>query len=353
MDFTEADVMEELRELGYANIPKDKLGEFMSDLRQLMQHERSQTDTEDFSLASSAADDSSDGLARYPQHTDFHWGTKQQRQNRNGNQDVSFSSADTPRSAFEKSKVPLNENSFFTESFGDRRTDNWDPRERTSPKRFVRTERRLLEDESVLSSASSSANNSIVVKRKTLRRTADGKPRDISTEEVTLVEDEDDLATLDGNENAALEELPHDFDDDEVDYELRAMTRHVASRRPRSAGSESSTSSSQGGPLPSFIRPLPEVRRRRHDPVNRYHQYNDAWSNQRAPGEKHHKALRWAVREQMQRREEIITPIQRYYVPNDFVPPTDKKRQNLRWEIRTKLAHKQNPSKPTAFNVWM
>lgn len=263
--------MEELRELGYDNIQKDKLGEFMSDLRQLMQHERSRTDTEDFSFASSAADDLSDGLARYPQHTDFHWGAKQPRRNRNGNQDVSSSSTDTPRSAFEKSKVPLNENSFYTESFGDRRTDNWDPRERTSPKRFVRTERRLREDDSVLSSASSSANNSIVVKRKTLRRFAEGKPRDISTEEVTLVEDEDDLATLDGNENAALEDLPHDFDDDddEVDYESRAMTRHVATRRPRSTGSESSTSSSQGGPLPSFIRPLPEVRRRRHDPVNR------------------------------------------------------------------------------------
>lgn len=344
MDFSEAEVMEELRELGYDNIPADKLTEFMTDLKQLMRHERSRADTEDLSFASSVADSSSDGLSRYPHHTDFHWG------NSNKNKNVSSSSNDTPRSAFEKSKVPLEENSFFNESFNERKTSiptRGDvDRERTSPKRFVRTHQRV--DDSNVSSASS--NHSYVVKRKTLRRDAEGKP-DISTEELTFVEaDDDDSATLDGNENAAFEDMP-------LDEEIgsRAVTRHVAVRRPRSAGSESSTSSSQSAALPSFIRPQPEVRRRRHDPVNRFHQYNTAWESQRAPGEKPHKQLRWAVREQMQRREEIVMPIQRYYVPNDFVPPTDKKRQNLRWEIRTKLAHKLNPAKPTptAFNVWM
>jgi len=338
MDFTEAEVMEELRELGYDNIPSDKLTEFMSDLRQLMQHERSRADTtEDFSFASS----SSDGLARYPHHTDFHWGKKKKIQQNDS------SSTDSPRSAFEKSKVPLEENSFFNESFNGRRTSipTRADRERTSPKRFVQRESKEADD-SMASSASS--NHSIVVKRKTLRRDAEGKP-DVSTEELTIVDaddDDDDRATLVDDENATFEDLP--LDDE---FDARGMSRRVASRRPISAGSDSSSSSQ--APLPSFIRPQPEVRRRRHDPVNRYHQYNSAWTAQRAPGEKPHKDLRWAVREQMQRREEIIMPIQRYYVPNDFIPPTDKKRQNLRWEIRTKLAHKLNPSKPsTAFNVW-
>jgi len=344
MEFTEAEVMEELRELGYDNVPPDKLTEFVTDLKQLMRNERSRADTEDLSFASSAADSSSDGLAQYPHHTDFHWGAKHRNVN------VSSSSSDTPRSAFVKSKVPLDENSFFNESFQERRTGapaRGDADESTSPKRFVRSLPRP--DDSNVSSASS--NNSFVVKRKTIRRDAEGKPN-ISTEEVTFIggdddDVDDDSATLDGDENGAFEDLP-------LDFGTRDVTRRVATSRPRSAGSESS-SSSQGAVLPSFIRPQPEVRRRRHDPVNRFHQYNMAWASQRAPGEKQHKDLRWAVREQMQRREEIVTPIQRYYVPNNFVPPTDKKRQNLRWEIRTKLAHKLNPSKttPSAFNVWM
>jgi len=359
VDFTEADVVEELKELGYDNIPREKLAEFMTDLKHLMeQHDRSRGDS-DISFASSAADSSShsDGLARYPHHTDFHWGRPKRK-----DFDLDVSANSSPRSAFEKSKVPLEDNSFYNDSFGCGRIISGRSRgvnddDETVPKRYVHE----AQNTSVASSASSSA-NSIPVKRKTVRRDAHGN-RDVSTEELTYVEehDEDDAATLvDGDDNDAM--LDDDADVNERDrLSGIALSRRVVGNRPRSAESESSndsrtSSASTSRPLtglPSFIRPQPEPRRQRHDPVNRYHQYNEAWTARRAPGEKQHKQLRWAVREQMQRREEIITPVQRYYVPNDFVPPTDKKRQNLRWEIRTKLAHKLNPSKNSAsFNIW-
>lgn len=374
MDFTESDVMEELRDLGYDNVPREKLTEFMADLRHLMRHERSRSDADDLSFASScvsasfpavaaAADDSSDGLARYPQHTDFRWGGSD-REKQHGSASV----ASTPRSAFEKSKIPLEDNSFYNESFNNDDDDDVDRHKRrsrrahdqeddddTSPKRFINAAAAGADD-SIASTASSA--NSIVIKRKISRRDADGN-RDISTEELTYVEgdDDDDAATLAGDD--VDEDLPLDDGDDDERVVTSALPRRVVGRRPRSAGSESSNASSASSisaraQLPSFIRPQPEVRRKRHDPVDRYHQYNEAWTAQRAPGEKHHKQIRWAVREHMQRREEIIAPVQRYYVPNNFVPPTDKKRQDLRWEIRTKLAHKLNPSeRATAFNVWM
>ena len=296
LDFTEAEVLEELRDLGYDNVPRDKLEEFMTDLKQLMRHHddsRRSRDEADVSFASSVSgvDDhanassiSSDGLARYPHHTDFHWGRGHHRRggdksNNNADavgDDVDVSVASTPRSAFEKSKVPLDENSFYNESFfsqnekkgGSNRRRQHHPHhhslhisnavddDRTSPKR-------LVNDHSIASSASSSA-NSLVVRRKVSRRDANGN-RDISTHELTYVEDdEDDAATLAGDD-AVL-----DYDDTEAPD--LTMTRRIVGRRPRSAGSESSDASStcSSRALPSFIRPQPEVRRRRCDPVNRY-----------------------------------------------------------------------------------
>lgn len=43
------------------------------------------------------------------------------------------------------------------------------------------------------------------------------------------------------------------------------------------------------------------------DPVTRYHEYRAAWERHRAPGEKAHKQLRWNVRAQMMRRDDVVT----------------------------------------------
>lgn len=42
------------------------------------------------------------------------------------------------------------------------------------------------------------------------------------------------------------------------------------------------------------------------DPVSRYAEYSKAWRNQKAPGEKAHKELRWQIRGQMLARDETI-----------------------------------------------
>ncbi|CAN8000316.1 unnamed protein product, partial [Ixodes hexagonus] len=43
------------------------------------------------------------------------------------------------------------------------------------------------------------------------------------------------------------------------------------------------------------------------DPVTRYHEYKAAWERHRVPGEKAHKQLRWNVRAQMLRRDDVVT----------------------------------------------
>jgi len=316
MEFTEEEVIEELRGLGYDNVPKDKLNDFLADLKQLARHERSKSDT-DNSFASSY-----EGLSQYPSHTSFHWGSRKSR---------------SSSRAFETSKVPVDE-SFSSTSFNST-LDAGRPTTAPSGRWRQTADRPEVADESSLSTSS-------VVRRKVSRRDAAGN-RDISLEEVTRLDEDDDKATY-------LDEF-EDLDQDEIITTLPRPLRHV---RPLSAASDSSASSlassrSLGGRLPAYIRPEPEVRRKRHDPVNRYHQYKEAWTSQLAPGEKQHKQLRWAVREQMQHKDQIVVPVHRRYVPNTFVVPTEKKRQNLRWEIRTKLAHKLNPSQPTAFDVWM
>ena len=264
VDFTEEDVVEELRELGYENVPRNKLVEFMTDLKHLMEErdERSRDGT-DLSFVDSSADSSchSDGLARYPHHTDFHWGRSKSR--KTGDADASNHSS---RSAFETSKAPLSENSFLYESLHGRERDQSPLRgldtddNETVPKRF---------DARDVSIASSSSTNSIVVKRKISRRNANGN-RDISTEELTYVEEnDDDAATLADGDDGVL-----DDDEESGAPNLLAPRRIVHRRHSQSESSNDSriSSASSARPvtaLPSFIRPKPEIRRRFHDPVNR------------------------------------------------------------------------------------
>ena len=251
-DFTEEDVLEELRELGYDNVPRDKLSEFMTDLKHLMEEreEKSRHDT-DISFADSSADISyaSDGLARYPHHTDFHWGRPKPRKSR----DVDTSAQSSP-SAFEISKAPLHRDSL---SKSLHRSQDIEESEISPP-------RGSAQDVSV---ASSSSTSSIIVKRKISRRDRDGN-RDISTEELTYVdENDDDAATLVDEDH-----LLHD--DDNCGAPDLVRPRIVGRRHSQSESSDDSRMSSAltarpSTALPSFIRPRPEIRKRYHDPVRR------------------------------------------------------------------------------------
>ncbi len=48
---------------------------------------------------------------------------------------------------------------------------------------------------------------------------------------------------------------------------------------------------------------------RKNDPVDRYQQYKQSWTAQRAPGEKTHKHLRWSVREHMLYHDEVVQKV--------------------------------------------
>jgi len=84
---------------------------------------------------------------------------------------------------------------------------------------------------------------------------------------------------------------------------------------------------------------------RKSDPVARYQQFRQSWTQQRAPGEKKHNQLRWNVREQMLAHDQVIEKKpQRVFVPNKYVVPSDKQRKSLRWQIRMDLAQGQMPA---------
>ena len=61
----------------------------------------------------------------------------------------------------------------------------------------------------------------------------------------------------------------------------------------------------------------------------------------------------YITQEQMMYKDELPKPQNqpRVYLPNSYKVPTEKKRQALRWAVRTSLAHKQMPN-ASAFEFW-
>ena len=54
---------------------------------------------------------------------------------------------------------------------------------------------------------------------------------------------------------------------------------------------------------------IPHERLKKNDPVSNYQKYKNSWQSQRAPGEKHHKELRWNVKEHMMYHDQILTKV--------------------------------------------
>lgn len=48
---------------------------------------------------------------------------------------------------------------------------------------------------------------------------------------------------------------------------------------------------------------------RKSDPVARYQQFRQSWTQQRAPGEKKHNQLRWNIREQMLAQDQVVEKV--------------------------------------------
>uniref|UniRef100_H2Z5A3 Centriolar and ciliogenesis-associated protein HYLS1 C-terminal domain-containing protein n=1 Tax=Ciona savignyi TaxID=51511 RepID=H2Z5A3_CIOSA len=187
----------------------------------------------------------------------------------------------------------------------------------------------------------------VIRKRKVLRKEIDGTPRVYNE---SLVEDNNRMYRIQGRSL------------DDSDPSLSRVSPHISlPPRPNTARPmikdhyrsvfEEFTNKQQP---PSFIRPNtsnPHTRNlKKVDPVNKYHQYKELWSNVKAPGEKSHKALRWEVKAQMMYKEEPAPRPQRVYAPNTYVVPTSKKRSALRWEVRH--AMERGLPIPTAYDVY-
>ncbi|XP_063712914.1 uncharacterized protein LOC134841070 isoform X3 [Symsagittifera roscoffensis] len=88
---------------------------------------------------------------------------------------------------------------------------------------------------------------------------------------------------------------------------------------------------------------------KRNDPVSRFNAYNEAWKERKAPGEQNRNQLRWRIREQMAVAEEVNKKRNLKPPSNPYVVPTDKKRQDLRWEVRCNLAAHKPGAKNTQY----
>nr|XP_002126027.1 hydrolethalus syndrome protein 1 homolog [Ciona intestinalis] len=185
----------------------------------------------------------------------------------------------------------------------------------------------------------------VIRKRKVLRKQVDGTPRVYNE---SLVEDNNMMYRMKGE---SLDDSFLSRVSPRIPLPPRPNTARPALKEHYRSAFEEFTNKNQP---PSFIRPSttnPHTRNlKKVDPVNKYHQYKEFWSNIKAPGEKSHRNLRWEVKAQMMYKEEPAPKPQRVYVPNTYVVPTSKKRSALRWEVRHAMEH--GLPIPTAYDVY-
>ncbi|KAF8569389.1 hypothetical protein P879_04783 [Paragonimus westermani] len=142
-------------------------------------------------------------------------------------------------------------------------------------------------------------------------------------------------------------------------------TQTVRSSRPTDfVGVNSVDEDCRGRRLSSTLiarRPTSGIpKNRRQDPVSRYHSYQRSWLTHLVPGEDARRILRWNVKTAMMHRE--VPLLQRNFaevtqlfgrdaalflkrerernlkaLQLDYVPPTDRRHDALRWSIRTAL----------------
>lgn len=326
-DFTEEEIRRKLEQLGYSNIPSDKLKLFQRDLKQLIESERASS-SESRHLRSQETPSSVSGSY----YTDSYL---------EGNKDETSSSSN----ALDSSK----EHHHVNDSYRSPLEDTVFPRTKSAPslakishqpfgKENLHHHQRkpgLVRGESNSTAKSSpqseqSRPSSRNIKRKVLRR-RDGESR-VFDESFASTDSVTDISELEQR----LRDLPvntSDIDDADIISVQSEGSTEPTDYRPWENYADRA--------LPSFIRPStrhPHTRQlKKSDPVSRYHQFKYEWQANKAPGEKTHKNLRWNVRGKMLQCDVFEKP-QHNFVPNKYVVPTDKKRQALRWEVRSSLA---------------
>lgn len=329
LHFSDDEIREELARLGFANIPPDKLHEFQKDLNQLVEHERSKGNSANTSLASSNGhnvNNAAHGFSSSAAAGDMGAASAQpqyKHRDETGPQD----------SCLRREDLDQHENNGAWNKTSSRpKTAPSVPgyyslyEVQAGPKARGKDPRDLRDDVSETDSETRR-----MIKRKTLRKDQEGAK--FIDESMT----ESDAGSVEETHVRMQRLLLRDFD-------------YPASRRPQTAQDPPPYRLNPNDPrlaMPSVIYSSfdhPHTKNiRRMDPVARWHQMQQAWAMQQAPGEKSRKGLRWNIKEQMLTQFVPEKKPPRKYVPNNYVPPPDKKRKALRWQVRMDMAHGNLP----------
>lgn len=304
MEFTEDEVQDKLRELGYHNVPREKLLEFMADLEELIQldlsgaassvtdeAETSEVDTTGLELPLRDVNNKSQPKAFAKEKMKSHY--------------ISFDKENLP--LFDREDIPVYDSSAIQD---------------TLSSTLIST------DDCDKSMRDSSMKRKVVRKRNGSTRIFDESSANDDTMLSDITAAEEKLRNLPLREE-----------------ERRSVSSSASSFRKTRSKSMSSVNSvnesSVSESLPAFIRPSrkhPHTKNlSKSDPVSRFHHFNKEWKGNRFPGESSHSNLRWNVRERMLHCEVFEKP-RRQPTTNNYVVPTEKKRQALRWQVRTALA---------------
>lgn len=324
MEFTEEEVRMKLQQLGYLDVPRSKLLEFMADLEELIELDLSNCT----SSINEGGDESKVVDSTQQQHPLKGTTAKTQRKafakekvrSMSASHHISFDKENA--TLFDRNDIPVFDST--RESLSSTLLDTEDPDETLKKVNPMRPDSAM--------------------KRKVVRK-RDGSSRifdeSASTHDGSVLSDITDLEDKVRN-------LPV-TDDDRLSVNSSRPASSMSykkQQRSKSASSINSTSSLlsdiPGGVLPSFIRLAnshPHTKNlMKCDPVSRFHQFNKEWQRGKVPGESGHSNLRWNVRERMLHCEVFEKP-RRQHTTNDYVVPTDKKRQALRWKVRTAMAN--------------
>lgn len=365
-NFTEEEINQELEKLGYYNVPKEKLVIFKQDLKSLISDEKSQRSWCTTSSVSSPSENKHTHLYtnNYRPEVDNHF---------NGHHNFPLNGDhcnhinklvsdnygvfdnkkvyDSRGNMHEDldSKIKSTKNVTGKENMQILPNFNSDPIIINAPS-FTKTKENESPNSSLINSSSTSS-DSRYIKRRVLRKINGHVKIDdelVESEYGDYSALEDKLGLLNMHNS---EENYNSQWDPQKRLQCYMSGRKDIHYRPHSSCSSRSDDyriSEDFDIHKAFIRPMscdPHSRHlKKHDPVSAYHKYKTSWMTNKAPGEKNHKNLRWAVREQMLQHDEIIEKKPaKSHAPNKYIIPSDKKRDDLRWHIRHELAHGIKP----------
>ncbi|XP_060079273.1 centriolar and ciliogenesis-associated protein HYLS1-like [Ylistrum balloti] len=313
-NFTDDEIRYELSKLGYNNVPDQRLKEFKKDLKVLIRHEYSKESSQNNSMSSHPPPDTSTSIGGFPHsYNRSPLEESQQRSttqdswripNHQGGKENRYDIGIDPILRKPLGPAPKQIGGNF--SMYDSTTDTSQHQHRDDVS-DTDTERRM-------------------VKRKVLRKKDDGsKVIDESMSDIGSILDLDERLRDLGIDDERTSRRPQSSRE-VPPYRLAPDDQRPASVILRSAKH-------------------PHTKNlRKSDPVARFQQFQQSWSQQKAPGEKVHKNLRWNIREHMLNQDQVLEKkSQRVFVPNKYVVPTDKKRRDLRWQIRMDIAQGQMP----------